>query len=55
MDHEPSKLADHNFELAILRQQGTTAKSTDWGGDYPIQADFGGNPNTASNSTSCRP
>ena len=39
-DHEPSKFADRQ-ELAIFRQQkGTTAKSTDWGGDYPIQVDF---------------
>ena len=41
IDHEPSKLADRHFELVIFRQQqGTTAKSTDLGGDYPIQADF---------------
>ena len=40
-DLEPTQLADHHSELAILRQQGTTiAKNTDWGGDYPIQADF---------------
>ena len=31
-DHEPSQLADHFFELTMLRQrQGTTTKSTDWG------------------------
>ena len=46
-DHEPTQLADRHFELAILRQQGTTAKGTDWGGDYPIQANFRGNPTTA--------
>ena len=47
-DNEPLQLADRHFELVIFRrQQGTTAKRTDWGGDYPIQADFGGNPNTA--------
>ena len=40
-DHEPTQLADRHSELAILRQQGgTTAKNTDWGGDFPIQADF---------------
>ena len=37
-NHEPTQLADRHSELSILRQQGTTAKSTDWGGDYPIQA-----------------
>ena len=32
----------------IFRQQkGTTAKSIDWGGDYPIQADFTENTNAA--------
>ena len=31
-DLEPTQLADHHSELAILRQQGTTiAKNTDWG------------------------
>ena len=45
-DHEPLQLADRHFKLVIFRQQkGTTAKSTDWGGDYPIQADFVGNTN----------
>ena len=39
-------LADRHFELRILRQQGTAVKNTDWGGDNPIQAAFGGNPNT---------
>ena len=29
-DQEPTQLADHHSELAILRLQGTTAKSTDW-------------------------
>ena len=48
MDHEASQVAACHFELAMLRQQqGTTAKSTDWGGGYPIQADFAGNPKTA--------
>ena len=28
-DHEPTQLADRHSELAILRQQGTTAKTTD--------------------------
>ena len=44
-DHEPLQLADRHSELVILRQQGTTTKSTDWGGDCPIQADFVGNTN----------
>ena len=45
MDHESSQVTARHFELAFFRQhQGTTAKSTDWGGDYPIQADFAGNP-----------
>ena len=47
IDREPSKLADRHFELVIFWQQkGTIAKSTDWGGDYPIQADFVENTNT---------
>ena len=46
-DHEPTQLADRHSELAILREQGTTAKSTDWGGDYLIQADFVENTNNA--------
>ena len=47
-DKEPLQLADRHFELVISRQQkGTTAKSTDWEGDYPIQADFAENMNTA--------
>ena len=46
IDHEPSKLADRHLDLVIFRQQeGTTAKSTDWGGDYPIQAEFSENTN----------
>ena len=45
--NEPLQLADRQFELVIFRQQKeTTAKSTDWGGDYPIQADFAENTNT---------
>ena len=45
-DNEPLQLADRHFELMIFRQQkGTTAKSTDWAGDYPIQADFAENTN----------
>ena len=54
-DHELSKLADRQ-ELEIFRQQkGTTAKSTDWGGDYPIQADFAENTNavTAARVAAC--
>ena len=45
-DNEPLQLADRYFELVIFRpQKGTTAKSTDWGGDYHIQADFAENTN----------
>ena len=46
MNLETSQVAARHFELAMFRQkQGTTtAKSTDRGGDYPIQAHFGGNP-----------
>ena len=37
IDNEPLELANRHFELMIFRQQkGTTAKSTDWTGDYPI-------------------
>ena len=46
-DHEPTQLADRHSELAILRRQSTTAKITDWVGDYPIQADFAENTNNA--------
>ena len=46
-DHEPTQLADRHSELAILRQRGTTAKSTEWGGEYPIQADFVESTNNA--------
>ena len=42
MHHEPTTLADRHFKLVM-----TTAKSIDWGGDYPVQADFGENANTA--------
>ena len=46
IDNEPLQLADRHFGLVIFRQQkGTTAKSTDWGGDYLIQADFAENTN----------
>ena len=38
MDHKPSQLADHHFELAMFRQhQRTTAKSTDWGETTPFK------------------
>ena len=48
MDHEASQVAARHFELAMFRQQqGTTAKSTYWGEDYPIEADFARNPKTA--------
>ena len=40
MNLEASQVAARHFELAMFRQQGTTAKSTDRGGDYTIQADF---------------
>ena len=46
-DKETSQIAARHFKMAMFRQrQGTTAMSTDWGGDYPIQADFAGNPET---------
>ena len=45
---ETSQVAARHFELAMFRQQqGTTSRSTDRGGDYPIQADFAGNPKKA--------
>ena len=45
-DNEPLQLADRHFDTVIFRQQkGTTAKSIDWRGDYPIQADFAENTN----------
>ena len=50
-DQEPTQLADRHSELAILRLQGTTAKSTDWGGDCPIQADFMENTNNTVTAT----
>ena len=56
MDLETSQVAARHFELAIFRQQqGATAKSTDRGGYYPIQADFGGNPKatTAQQVSAC--
>ena len=47
-DNEPLQLADRHFELVIFRKQkGTTTKSTNWGGDYPVQADSTENTNTA--------
>ena len=46
-DNEATQLADRHFELAILRQQGTTAQTTDCEGDYDIQVDFRENSNTA--------
>ena len=47
MDLETSQVTARLFELAMFRQhQGTTAKSIDGGGDYPVQADFGENPKT---------
>ena len=51
-----SQAAARHFELAMFRQQqGTTAKSTDMRGDYPIQADFGGNSKaTAAQQVSAR-
>ena len=46
IDNEPLQLADRHFELVIIRpQKGTAAKSTYWGGDYLIQADFAENTN----------
>ena len=43
MDHEASQVAARHFELAIFRQhQGTTAKSTDWGGATSFKQTFRG-------------
>ena len=36
-DQEPTQLVDRHSELAILRQKGTTAKSTDWGETTPFK------------------
>ena len=47
MDHEPSQVTARHFELTMFQQQGTTTKSIDWRGEYPIQADFAVSPNTA--------
>ena len=48
IDLETSQIATRHFELAMFQQhQGTTLRSSDRGGDYPIQADFAGNPKTA--------
>ena len=50
-ENEPLQLADRHFELLIFRQQkGMTAKSTDWGGSYPIQADFAENTNVVTSA-----
>ena len=47
MDLETSQVAARHFVLPIDRQQrGETSRSTDRGGDYPVQADFEGNPKT---------
>ena len=48
MNLEASQVAARHFKLAMFRQQqGTTSKIPDRWGDYPIQADFAGNPKTA--------
>ena len=45
MDLEASQVAARHFVLPIDRQQrGAILTSTDRGGDYPVQADFEGNP-----------
>ena len=47
MDLETSQVvARHVVKLAMFQQQGTISKSTDRGGNYPLQADFRGNPIT---------
>jgi hypothetical protein len=45
-DHEPSKLADRQKVVIFRQQKGRSAKSTDWGGDNLIQADYAENMNT---------
>ena len=48
IDLETSQVAACHFELTMFQQnQGTTSRSSDRRGDYPIQADFAGNPKTA--------
>ena len=37
MDHKPSQVDARHFELAMFRQQETTAKSTDWGKTTPFK------------------
>ena len=54
-DNEETQLADRQFELAILTQQRTTAKSTDWGGRLPISSRLRGKPEYSHNSTNRRP
>ena len=55
-DHEPSQLTDRHFELVIFRQQqGTTAKSTDWGGRLPHSSKLREGHECSDSSTSRRP
>ena len=55
MNLEILQVAARHFKMAMFRQQqGTTARSTDRGGDYPIQADFGGNPKATTAQVSAR-
>ena len=45
MDLEISHIATRHFELPMFpHEQGTTAKSTDGGGDYSVQAVFRRDP-----------
>ena len=54
MDLGTSQVTGRHFvRLPTDRQQrGATARSTDRGGEYPIQADFGGKIGNSNNSTS---
>ena len=57
MDLETSQVAARHFvRLPIDQQQrGAAVRSTDRGGNYPIQADFGEKSETATtNSQSCQ-
>ena len=56
MDHEASQVAARHFELAMFRQQqGTTAKSTDWRGNYPHLSTLPGKPENSIHITSHHP
>ena len=55
MDHEASQVTARHFALPIDRHQrkGTT-RSTEKGGDYPTQEDFGGYPTATTTRVAAR-